>query len=614
MQTLPASTAPTQRRPARFVWGTALCAALVVGWLLWQAPAARALDLADSRVLSGGLGADADGVWLGDSAQIALPAFPAARQRVLAWRWHAAPGGPLTVTTTAGTTPMTLAALPEWRRVQLLVPAAASAPTLSYRSETRSVAGDSRLLSVILSDAHFASTGDVRPANVVRALEFFALLAVCAWWASRAGWLGWAAYGIGALLLVVSLAQSVATGDAHTTLWLDRPTRLVLVGVLALLALRRKAPTPVAAVHTGRRFGLDVLRACAVLFVIVAHFRPLLFPAWVTDPDSSRIPLHFGALGVDIFFALSGYLIGGIMLRNTSAFAAIPHVVRFWQRRWTRTLPAAYVSAVVIWLCAPPAVLGDFLRSVLFVGSIDPAAVSTELTFWWSLATEELFYLLFPLVLWYTVRRDRSSAAFQRALIGFGVLTVVGRCVAMAVVPAAQWENLQINSVARLDSMIWGMLIQSIRVAAPARYQALQRNGLIAGVFLCALGYLMLVDQSRWYLAAMLAANTLMPLGAALTIPALAQLESTGSRTLDRLVSHLALVSFSAYLYHQLFQQLLSRWYGPAQSWYELGALAVVYLAATWGTATLSYRVIEAPILRWRDRVLPEHTGTASDR
>lgn len=81
--------------------------------------------------------------------------------------------------------------------------------------------------------------------------------------------------------------------------------------------------------------GLDIMRTAAILPVVIGHGAPLLastgggFP-WIPLPD-----------GVDIFFVLSGFLIGQILFRIPKITA--PAVLAFWGRRWARTLPNYYL-------------------------------------------------------------------------------------------------------------------------------------------------------------------------------------------------------------------------------------------------------------------------------
>ncbi len=78
-----------------------------------------------------------------------------------------------------------------------------------------------------------------------------------------------------------------------------------------------------------------------------------------------------GDVGVDIFFALSGYLIDGILLRELPRLGQWDVVRRFWARRWLRTLPAAYVSALLVWLIAAPHDMTAYLLSIFFVAKVN---------------------------------------------------------------------------------------------------------------------------------------------------------------------------------------------------------------------------------------------------
>ncbi len=90
--------------------------------------------------------------------------------------------------------------------------------------------------------------------------------------------------------------------------------------------------------YKNRIYGLDVIRATAILLVLISHSTLLLFP------NESSVLLtvikFFGAIGVDLFFVLSGYLIGGIILKQLSeGKTKLKHFIHFWIRRWFRTLP-----------------------------------------------------------------------------------------------------------------------------------------------------------------------------------------------------------------------------------------------------------------------------------
>src|SRR5262245_19657934 len=90
-----------------------------------------------------------------------------------------------------------------------------------------------------------------------------------------------------------------------------------------------------------RNFGLDVVRSAAILPVLAVHY--LAF----TVPQAPALVWPYGILGVTIFFVLSGFLIGRIMLRQFDRSAGWPELLTFYQRRWLRTLPLYYLALVV---------------------------------------------------------------------------------------------------------------------------------------------------------------------------------------------------------------------------------------------------------------------------
>jgi peptidoglycan/LPS O-acetylase OafA/YrhL len=86
-----------------------------------------------------------------------------------------------------------------------------------------------------------------------------------------------------------------------------------------------------------RVFGLDILRATAIVLVLAAHTWPTkAYQQW---------PHAFAVLGVELFFVLSGFLIGGILIRlaEEGRLRTLRDVWGFWRRRWFRTLPNYYL-------------------------------------------------------------------------------------------------------------------------------------------------------------------------------------------------------------------------------------------------------------------------------
>lgn len=168
----------------------------------------------------------------------------------------------------------------------------------------------------------------------------------------------------------------------------------------------------------GYRDDIDWLRAIAVLAVVAFHF---------------EVPgIWGGFVGVDIFFVISGYLITGIVQSELKAgHFSFAH---FYERRVRRLLPALY--AVVALTAIPsfhyllPSERAEFFRSVVAVvtftsnlffwfqtGYFDYAAVEKPLLHTWSLAVEEQFYLVLPLLLWGLAHLARGRRAALPALL-----------------------------------------------------------------------------------------------------------------------------------------------------------------------------------------------------
>lgn len=178
------------------------------------------------------------------------------------------------------------------------------------------------------------------------------------------------------------------------------------------------APSPAS---PARFAGLDGMRAIAVLLVVVYHlFPPALLPG--------------GFVGVDVFFVISGFLITSLLLREQLSTGHVA-LGRFWQRRARRLLPAL---AVVVVVCSALAwiVGGDVLVdlddqvlgaatfsynwvSVAGGGGYFAAATPELFRNFWSLAVEEQFYVLWPLIfpLFLLLPRTwaRTAAAFVLA-------------------------------------------------------------------------------------------------------------------------------------------------------------------------------------------------------
>ena len=220
-----------------------------------------------------------------------------------------------------------------------------------------------------------------------------------------------------------------------------------------------------------RQSGLDLLRALAVIIVTLYHAGIMGFPL------AGRVH-RFGWIGVDLFFVLSGYLIGGQLLASLARQQPIK-LGRFFARRALRILPA-YLVILAIYLLLPswreyPEMfpLWKFLLSVQNIGLRGGTAFSHA----WSLAVEDQFYLILPLIL-LLILRWRQSAFIVPSAIVLGGLAL--RWFLAIENPGETGVDFRVYqtwiyyvSWTRLDPLVFGVALAAIEKFRPSWWQRL---------------------------------------------------------------------------------------------------------------------------------------------
>ena len=349
-----------------------------------------------------------------------------------------------------------------------------------------------------------------------------------------------------------------------------------------------------------RLAGLDGLRAIAVTLVVLFHFAPDALPG--------------GYLGVDVFFPISGFLITTLLLRERLATGGVG-VLRFWQRRARRLLPAL---AVVLLVCSAAAFVigGDLLvelsRQVLGAStfSYNWLAIAEGTSYLdsttpelfrnlWSLAVEEQFYLVWPLLvvaLWAV-----PSRWFR---LGFVVAVAVASAVLMGTLLTGDSTRVYYGTDSHSFGLALGAALAIARLDWPGFAIGVGRKdrtiGAVFGVLaiggLVALSFTMPAEGTAAYRGGLV-------LVAALSVVAMAMATVPGGvlgRALDlQPLKWIGQRSYGIYLWHWPVFVLLTAALpvgdgGAGMPWIiGLSALAITLLAAT-----LSYAFVEAPIRR----------------
>ncbi|WP_306116382.1 MULTISPECIES: acyltransferase family protein [unclassified Roseovarius] len=327
---------------------------------------------------------------------------------------------------------------------------------------------------------------------------------------------------------------------------------------------------------------IDGLRSVAVLPVILFHAGFSLFSG--------------GYVGVDVFFVISGYLITTILIseRENGTYS----LLGFYERRARRILPALFFMLVCTipfaWRWIPPDPFEDYARSLsyaaMFISNIhflekssyfDVGAEFRPLLHTWSLAVEEQYYLLFPLVLWALGQFVRT-----KFILVFLILSALSLALA-----EWGWRNYPTENFFFSPSRLWELLAGSI-CAALLFNRAQMRNelGAIAGLALI-LYSIVFFDGSLPFPSV----YTVVPvLGTVLII-----LFAAPGTIVARLLSvkpmvAIGLISYSAYLWHQplfVFARIRSV---SEPSLLLMSGLALASLALAW----LTWRYVETPFRR----------------
>lgn len=360
------------------------------------------------------------------------------------------------------------------------------------------------------------------------------------------------------------------------------------------------APAPVpASAATTRKFLPEVqaLRALAVLLVVANHLRPDLMPG--------------GYVGVDVFFVISGFLITGHMVKEVRATGRL-RLGHFWANRARRILPASLLAILAVVVTAPFVLpltelrtLGrQALGSIFYVqnwilagDSVDYSAsenAATPFQHFWSLAVEEQFYLLWPLVVTLAalaatrIARRRGSAPLAACLTVAFTLVIVPSFVWSVVLVGQGDPSAYFVTTTRL----WELGVGGV-LAVLLRYT----DGLRLPRALLALAGLGAIGWSAFALTAespFPGANALLPVLGTAAVIAAGRTSGVGSLTwlVDlRPVQWVGNVSYSLYLWHFPVAIYFVTWAGRNANKFEVVGLLVVMFALSWA----SYNWVEQP-------------------
>ena len=368
-----------------------------------------------------------------------------------------------------------------------------------------------------------------------------------------------------------------------------------------------------------RANGLDTLRAVAIVLVFMYHYM-----VFVSHEATFGWASEIGWAGVDLFFVLSGYLIGDQIFRGLGRGQRLSVKV-FYARRFLRTLPNYYVVLAFYFLL--PALMGGkapppLWRFLTFTQNLG-LKPGTAFSHAWSLCIEEQFYLLLPLVALAATRVRGSLRLAWIFLAGLTLAAITLRSVLWFQYGredfgsiSSYYPNVYYSSLCRFDEFLPGVAIALLRNFHRAAWERLTQwgNGIlaagtlaVAGIAFLALRYYYVDGYGYGFFMSGFGYSLLSVCFAILVLAALSP-ASLLYRIRVPGAARLAAWSYAIYLSHKplafITQNLL---HGSAGAGALLAIVSCVCVAGGW----LLYRLVETPFMKFRSRRFPTNFPAA---
>ncbi len=376
-----------------------------------------------------------------------------------------------------------------------------------------------------------------------------------------------------------------------------------------------------------RIIGLDVLRSIAIILVMLMHsgsmFLPLAKLTLIGNIVGKllAIIIPVGYLGVELFFVLSGYLIGSILIKlfSDNIKPTFKVIKQFWIRRWLRTLPNYYFVLLINYVVFV-FILNSYpfnWKYLFFIQNF----ISVQPSFFresWSLAVEEWSYFLLPIIMFVCfVLFKKSSSKFLISL-SICLIFLLSFCVKFAFlfINFHQFipfdEQLRKVVLFRLDAIMYGFLMAWWMHYFSSFFLKHKIIFLLLGLFFLVIlvwyfyinGNFELENQTSNFIIVFINRMFWIPLVGvcfSFMIPFFATLISFNNNILNTVFMFISKISYSLYLIHFPVYALIFFKKLPflniQQSLYNI----MSYFTVCFVIAYLLYRFWELPFLKWRD-------------
>jgi peptidoglycan/LPS O-acetylase OafA/YrhL len=357
--------------------------------------------------------------------------------------------------------------------------------------------------------------------------------------------------------------------------------------------------------HPARVLGLDIFRSCAILLVMFFHAGFLL--SNTSLKGFPRLQAAMGFYGVDMFFILSGFLIGGILLKEieTKKEFGMPELFQFWKRRWFRILPNYYLILLVNYFIAHYKLLNVdvHLYSWKFLFFLQNFSTPFYGFFGesWSLTIEEWFYISFPLFLAIFLDFMSPKKAFLLVIILMILYSTRHRILSVNyTIDDWGWSIIFLKVVLmRLDSIAYGLLAAWLFYYYGNYWSKLKIPGLIVGIGLLSFLLFYKIPNNTFYKE--VTYLTLSPISAMLMLPFIRSIHITG--VAGKAITHISKISYSLYLINGIVDAAIMDNF-PVKNSTDGIIKYLLFWTISIVCSTLLYKYFERPIMNLRDSKL----------
>lgn len=361
-------------------------------------------------------------------------------------------------------------------------------------------------------------------------------------------------------------------------------------------------------VLSNRIFGLDLLRAIAIILVVLSHSKPILYN--FISADYKVYFLHLGLFGVEIFFVLSGFLIGSILINDilTKEFNR-KAVYNFWIKRWFRTIPLYMFFLIfnfLLYIYLSKDIQIEYFQYFLFLQNFS----SSPLSFMpeaWSLAVEEWFYIITPIVFYIAIKFFAKSTNKEKTIFYTILLMLI-------VITLNRWYSIEINNLEfgqeirkvvllRLDALLYGVLVAFLFIKYKDFFYKYQNLFFTFGLFIFLFYYFGLVFGMPLTKTVKSFFFTFVDIGFAFILIKFYFIKT--EKKIFSVFSFIALISYSIYLSHLLIIDFVIKYFKMTTQ-FEALYVFIILIVLIVLVSSITYRYIEKPFMKIRKKYLKE--------